>query len=357
MNIERIYSKKKSEQMPGLVEMFIGQGAATGIKLPITLDNIAIHFGQDIISALAEYDIHLGTTYGAKGIELNDFLDLPHMPDNTVFELCAETYRRLPKATRLKIKEREHNVVLQDYMQVLYEKNRIDFKTIKGTADGIPIWILATLADHIQNNNIPDTLVLSQNPKLASVLINKPRKFRLDMLEQLYQHNLLDRCEWSMCVILPPNVDNAKRMLMNNKHPFVIRHMDQLPRYTSTINNYGDCVQLPEQYHGQFKWMICCETYDDVPFVTEKTIKAFISGAVPLTVAPPGFNKLLEDMGFCFPGDYDHLSGIERIKEICNILENDHNNYEECVQQNFALISDKHKIVNLIAQRIQEQFN
>ena len=341
--------------MPGLVETFLGPAPGKDYSV-FGPRNVRKYYGSEVLVQLNKHNIHLGILYGTSGIELSDFLLLDSVPPGVLFEMCAVTYSHLPAPIKKQLKKYKDCIILQDHMQVLYTQSKVNHKTASGTAEGVPMWLLCTMADAFETNNISTQFPHSDTPGLAICLVNKMRKHRLDMLEQLHQSNLLDQVDWTCSVTLPPDDTVAYlRLLKHKAHPFVARYKDQLPK-NMHIDTYKECVTFPQRMHGNYKWMICCETYDNVPFATEKTFKAFLSGAIPLTVACKGFNQHLLDMGFLMPGDYDHFSGKRRAKRIAEILQTDNTDYTEIAKHNYERIMDVRGISTIIAQRIKEQY-
>ena len=348
--------------MPGIVDIFLQQTYDTddgkwGVKRAVRY--ISKYF-SNIVHILKDRDVHLGTTYGICGLELKDFLSLDpeSLPADTVFELCNATYMQLPSDIKYQLHKRP-NVMLHDYMQVLYATGKQDSKMhySSGEAFGIPTWLLSTVADTIEADSLADFRI-SDTPGLALCLVNKPRPFRLDMLEELYQQNLLDEVDWTLGIMLPivpDKVEVIKLWASRTTHPFVQRFKDALPKQLYTYS-YTDCVYLPPDLAGNYQWSVCCETYNDVHFATEKTFKAFLGCMAPLTVAPAGFNKHLEAMGFQMPGDYDHLQGEERIQAIAQILKSDTTDYTNLIKHNYDLITNNTAISELIADRIVNEY-
>ena len=316
---------------------------------------------SSIPQMLKDKGIYLGTEYNVAGITVNDFLscDPADLPKDTMFELCNNSYIQLPKDIKHQL-QKCPNVILQDHMQVLYATGKQDHNMhyASGEAFGIPIWLLCTIADTIEADSLPD-FCISDTPGLALCLVNKPKPFRLDMLEELYQQDLLDNVDWTLSISIPIRTGTKEKVKLwasRTSHPFVQRFKDILPKQLHT-DSYADCVYLPPDLAGNYQWSVCCETYDDVHFATEKTFKAFIGCMAPLTVAPAGFNKHMEAMGFQMPGNYDHLAGAERIQAIAQILKTDTTDYTNLIKHNYDLITNNTAISELIAERITREYS
>lgn len=355
MYIEKLYHKKFKEPSPGIVDALLHTPPSKFIYFGV--EHIDTYF-TNIIYMLLEYDVHVGTKYGSVGIELKDFLHLPQQSD-TIFEMCSVAYHSLSKQLKQQVSSRR-DVILQDHSQVLYATKGKDtrMRYASGEAFGIPLWLLSTIANTKESNNLRE-FYISPTPKLALCLINKPRKFRLNMLEELYQQNLLDKTIWALSFDIPRPGTTPQHtpldFVKTANHPFVKRFRHLLPKRIH-IDTYKQCVWLPSELVGSCKWCISCETYENVHFATEKTFKAFLGCMVPLTVAPAGFNRHLEDMGFIMPGSYDHLSGNERIQAIAQILKIDHSDYTEVIKHNYDLITNTRAMGQLIADRIVAEY-
>ena len=262
---------------------------------------------------------------------------------------------------RKRLQDLSHIIRLQDYMQVLYVTGTQDrnMRYASGEAFGVPIWLLCTVADTIEADCLADFHV-SDVPGLALCMVNKPRQWRLDMLEELYQQELLDTgVDWTLSISLPilqSKYERIQKWASRETHPFVQRFKHVLPK-AMHAEWYNECVYLPSQLVGNYKWNICCETYDHAHFVTEKTIKSFLGCMAPLTVAPAGFNQHLEAMGFQMPGNYDHLEGKERIQAIAQILKTDNTDYTDLIKHNYDLITNRTAISELIANRIVNEYS
>jgi len=348
--------------MPGIVDIFLRETKDSDYSswTPLrSVANIMEHFGS-IPQLLEDRGVHLGTAYGAGGINIDDFLSLDpgHLPHDTVFELCNCAYLQLPQAIKYQLHTRS-NVILHDYMQVLYatkQKHDTSMRYASGEVFGIPTWLLSTVADSysigLAKFHISDT------PGLALCLNNKPQLHRLNMLEELYQQDLLDQVDWTLAIALPYNHKNNERISQwasDVSHPFVQRFQLDLPRLLH-VDSYSDCVFLPQDLVGNYRWYISCETYSDVHFATEKTFKAFLGCMAPLTVAPAGFNKYLEELGFQMPGNYDHLEGEERIQAIAQLLKTDLTDYTNLIKHNYELVTNNKAISECLTSRIAREY-
>lgn len=355
MHIEKLYHKKFKYALPGIVDTLLGPPTPDRFE-DFGIQHINTHFSS-IVRILSDSDVHVGIQYGSTGIELTDFL-LTEPSDDTLFELYSGTYNKLPNNLQQQLIDR-NDVILQDHQEVSYALVKHDnMRYASGEAFGIPVWLLATIAQTYKQNQNTHLFYVSPTPGLAMCLVNKPRVFRLNMLEELYQQDLLDATTWTLSVSLPitePQTKSVIEWASLSSHPFVERFKDLLPK-TMYIEHYRDCVWLPQELTGSHQWYISCETSDTVHFATEKTFKAFLGCMAPLTVAPAGFNKHLEAMGFQMPGNYDHLEGIERIQAIAQIIKTDNTDYTNLIEHNYNLITDKKAIGCLIANRIIEEY-
>lgn len=350
MHIEKLYHKQFKYALPGIVEALLGSLTPDRFE-DFGIRHINTYF-DNVVNILKNNNVYVGTQYGSTGIELTDFL-LTEPTDDTLFELYSSTFNKLPNNLQQQLRNR-NDVILQDHQEVSYALNKHDdMRYASGEAFGIPIWLMSTIAQSSTHS-----FYMSPAPGLAMCLVNKPRKFRLDMLEELYQQDLLDLTTWTLSVTLPINELDTSRITnwaSFSSHPFVERFKDLLPK-TMYIEHYRECVWLPQQLTGSHQWYISCETSDTVHFATEKTFKAFLGCMAPLTVAPAGFNKHLEAMGFQLPGNYDHLDGIERIQAIAQIIKTDNTDYTDLIKHNYNLITDKQAISELIVNRIIKEY-
>ena len=361
--LEKIKNNINNGAFPGLVDLFVGDASKS--YLPGPAKHIKAVYGTEMIDQLEKSNILLARRFKHTGIDVYELLlKSPLEFADTVFELDWQSYASYP--TSVKKRLAHYNVVVHDFMEGGFCLQNIDvlpgIKSLTGSADQLPVYMLSTLAESIRTNNLCKHFPEYTDKKLAIVPIHKPRTFRLDLLEALDQAGLLDYCDWSLWFNTgdvgeignfsqSPNV-SARRWSEQIHHPFVQKHWHLLPKPLDYIESIEECVPLHKQYHGKYKWHIVCETYMNLFFATEKTFKAFVAGHIPLTVAPAGFNSLLEKIGFVMPGDYDSLSGQHRISKIIETLKNDHTDYTEVAKHNYHLATSVEKTSSIIVDRL-----
>jgi hypothetical protein len=348
MYIEKINNSLSKNKSPGLVDIFIGD--TTNCYSHGFVKNINHYYSSLITKHLDDANILLGKQFGSNGLTVTELLANKYtLNESTFFEMDINTYLSCPTVIRNMLLQ--YNIIVHDYMEggwfLSEHKIPEEFTVLTGSANSIPIFMLCTMANSRATGNVNNNLDMHRN-KLALVPIHKPRPWRLDVLAALDDRDLLDRCDWSLWFNLgdegapgdfavSPNVSKA-RWGEHVEHPFVKKHFDVLPKQLDVIDHFDDCLPLHTDYHNQYRWHIVAETYMTNYFATEKTFKAFIGGHVPLTVAKPGFNKCLEDLGFIMPGNYDHLEGNERIDAIVDMVAEDTNDYTDVIVHNHDII-------------------
>jgi hypothetical protein len=157
----------------------------------------------------------------------------------------------------------------------------------------------------------------------------KPRPHRLDLLCKLDEQGLLDNSTWSLIV----DDNNNNKMLDFYLGPGVAKNNIVDPHHLNFLCKYSMPRALPhetslspnkmtisKQLFGRHRWHIATETYTDLLYPTEKTFKSMITGSGSAIIAAPGLQKHLEQYGFKFQGDYDHLSVSEKIAYVCDDL-------------------------------------
>jgi hypothetical protein len=368
VHIEKIKNNIKQGAFPGLVDLFVGDASKS--YLPGPAKHVKAIYGSEITNQLANHSIFLARKFGPTGIDIYDLLlQSPTNFADTVFELDCQTYGSYPAAIKKRLEH--YNVVVHDFMEGGFCLQDIDVlpgtASVTGSVNDLPIFMLSTLAESIRTNNLCSEFPVCTEKKLAIVPVHKPRSIRLDLLHALDQNNLLEHCDWSLWFNTgdigklgdfahSPNV-SKDRWIDQLQHPFVQKHWHALPKQLDHIETFEECVPLHKQYHGKYRWHIVCETYTNLCFATEKTFKAFVAGHVPLTVAPPGFNCLVEELGFVMPGDYDNLKGESRITRIIEILKGDHSDRTEIAKHNYQLATSVESTSAIIVNRIRRLIN
>jgi hypothetical protein len=168
--------------------------------------------------------------------------------------------------------------------------------------------------------------------KLYCFLARKLRKHRVELLSEIYKNKLNFQgnitCGWSkedMILYDNPDVVNAI--------PSNIRKI--LPITIDSEETWVGLTRLePEMYrsvcHVVLESNVCPEWFKDHPlmetssdrqFITEKTIKAFALGQIPIFVALPGYVDKLRNLGFdVFDDIVNHSYDLEKDFEIKSVL-------------------------------------
>lgn len=363
MYIEKIQHTSQTQALPGLTDILLGCDPTLYHYFPVK--HIASVLGSYIIQELAQHNIFIGTRYGTKGVTIESVVNGDVDITDTVFEIDQFTYAMLTPLMQRALHKIPHIVHdLTEGGDFLKNRNKHSI-TMSGSIHSehdinMVLYWLCTLSASIATSNITPQCPAQVEQTLAIVPIHKARNNRVQMLHSLDQRGVLDYCDWSLWLNFDadnvlgdfersPNV-SVNRWTYASTHPFVQKYQRLLPKKLDSIELIDDCVPLPKQYHGKHRWHVVCETFDHRYFVTEKTFKAFIGGAVPLTVAKAGFNSHLEKIGFVLPGNYDHLHGQERIDAIADMIESDCNDYTEIVQHNWHLATDKKRVAQIFVQ-------
>lgn len=158
-------------------------------------------------------------------------------------------------------------------------------------------------------------------------LTGKPQKpNRIRLLHKFSQHQLLDRCVWSLHVH-PGNISKARPYVSELSD---IEFQEFVQRYSSNPDNANIVVQPSDLHYGGIpydvslfdnaKFRVISETsmYNSTPFFTEKTWMTILN-CLPFVIAGDvNSNQALQSMGFrtfnyCIPNkNYDSIPGIEQ---------------------------------------------
>ena len=184
-------------------------------------------------------------------------------------------------------------------------------------------------------NIYDEPTIVFPRTKLYSCLARKLRNNRLLMISELYRRKLNYSgnitCGWS----------EEDQHLYDN--PNIIKYIPDnlkllLPIEIGTPDNHLGMVKLePEMYRTVFNLVLesnaapelysqtpLIETTSDRHFLTEKTIKAFVLGQIPIILSLPGFVNELRTLGFdmfddVVNHDYDDIIDIQaRVEAIAN---------------------------------------
>jgi hypothetical protein len=103
----------------------------------------------------------------------------------------------------------------------------------------------------------------------------------------------------------------------------------------------------------------------NLPFITEKTHKPFMTKQIPLFLAARGHLKYLKELGFevmedLLPSEYDDMNTLQKINNIVNIvakgrdfIEDFYFNHLREIQHNYELVNSD-RVESLILQRIKD---
>lgn len=175
-------------------------------------------------------------------------------------------------------------------------------------------------------NIYAEPTIVFPRTKLYSCLSRKLRKNRLLMVSELYTRNLNYvgniTCGWS---------DEDSHLYDN---PNIIENIPDnlkllLPITTGTADTHQSMIALePEMYRTVFNLVLesnvapelflenpLIETSSNRRYLTEKTIKAFVLGQIPIFLALPGYVAELRKLGFdvfddIVSHDYDDITDI-----------------------------------------------
>ena len=359
MNIEKLTNNNVDIAHPGILDILYGNTA--NYYMDCFSRDVHLHHGKHILSELSDLGVSTGNHFGTQGIDykvlLSNGVDYPY----TIFEICPKSYANIPAGAK-KLLNKHYNIIVHDYMEGGFTLTDInDVSTVTGEISDVPVFMLFTLLRSWESDNVLPEFPNKSNKKLAIIPVHKPREHRLEALHQIDQAGLLDQCDWSLFLTqnetVPGDFVNGPNVSVDRwshvvEHSFISKYRSQLPKILDHIESFADCLPLNKKYHGGYNWMVVCETYPDNFFVTEKTIKAFIGGIMPLIVGAPGFVKHLTEFGFKLVDGYDHLSDSDRIGAIVDIMQHDHANYADLAEHNYNLITNQEAISSKLAHRI-----
>lgn len=150
------------------------------------------------------------------------------------------------------------------------------------------------------------------------LLPGKNQIWRLELVQELLQNDLLDNSLWSL-INKPGTIVDIKEKLLPREYElegFELQHM---------INNPGPLNRkiLPTQYENT-RCSVVCETTitEDRIYLTEKTWKPLIAGHPFVTQGNPGLLEYLNQLGFrtyesVWNEDYQN---VKEIADICRTI-------------------------------------
>jgi hypothetical protein len=165
-----------------------------------------------------------------------------------------------------------------------------------------------------------------------SCLNHYPKYFRIHLGLELWKNNLLDD------ILFSQSLESADYLSKANK---VLKHLDQYEDYINTlpIKYEFDSVITPlddknlnfnvfSVNHTAFNNTyahIYTESEIDKQVCTEKSIKPYLAGQIPIPLTPPGHLQYLKELGFYTFDDllgtnYDQLNYEDKIDVIISIV-------------------------------------
>lgn len=420
--------KLKLENPHGLVYLTLcdfvlgthGKGQYTYEDAPIRTDLIR----NDIISSLEKHQIFLAKHYGLDGICIDKLINSDNLLDyyieiptghikyyNTV-DLIS-----LSKKNKIIFTDFEEggsiNVVWHDiYGQRKYSsftkfliESGINFKNVIFASSNFEknkickeikmfqMWLLMQslsvnyVQDIILNNNKQQYLDILSTKKYEKFAVFKnwrARRWRLVLLSILNDSKLLDKIDWSLIgefghrFFDDDSLDfkienfiktNNLEWLNNSKFKdqvikFMDDHSHSLPKFlfdSDKINRHAH-LYLDEFHLKRYMYSIDVDTAN---LMTEKPIKSFLQGSMPILIYPSVNSRYLEkiqSLGFkLLDTEFDKSTNIdELIISAGNKIQNLYNlNIEpklDDILHNFELCTNKQQLVNYFVQPLIEAF-
>lgn len=349
-------------------------------------------------------NVCLGKHYGIDGIDIDILLIEGSPIENLVIEISPEHFRLLVKSKyKLKALLENYTVILNDFEEcgTLFGFNNptlVEFLSkfnilpkqlflVGGCFDmhdypqlnifkiQFDYWLICTaLTNDFYSNAIFD---INYKQSMLDELDNQPKEFcliptlkpklpRIKLLSYLEKLQVLDKCEWSCGYnLVVPNlrtkIDKVNE-LGKEDIQFLARH--NFPKLFKNIEIGLGPRSVPQTtWFNRYNYYVSAETYmgdeytnemGNIGFISEKTYKSFMIGAAPIIYGPPKSNSYLNKLGFkTILGDeyYADYKAIGKFleKQLTSIT------YEKnIVKHNFDLITDKHFLVDQIAQPLNK---
>lgn len=189
---------------------------------------------------------------------------------------------------------------------------------------------------HVMANSLIDIytkpFITFPRDKLYCFLARKLRKHRVELLSEIYKAKLNFQgnitCGWSkedeilydnpdVLNVIPANIRKILPITIDSEETWVGLTRLEPEMYRSICHIVLESNVCPEW----FKSHPLIETSSDRQFITEKTIKAFALGQIPIFVALPGYVDKLRDLGFdVFDDVVNHSYDLEKDFEIKALL-------------------------------------
>lgn len=183
-----------------------------------------------------------------------------------------------------------------------------------------------------------------------SCLNHYPKYFRIHLGLKLWENNLLDDLLFSQSLESVDYLSKANKKL---------KHLDQYDNYIDILpikykfdpvaqplddkNLNFDTFAVDHPAFNNTYAHIYTESEIDKQVCTEKTIKPYLAGQIPIPLTPPGHIQYLKELGFhtfddLLGNDYDSLSYENKIQKIVDIVSKGQYNIENYYNKNYTKI-------------------
>lgn len=365
--------------------------------------NAEFCWGTRVVSKSENYDIHIGKTYGTRGITVQDMLN-NGADVGTVYCVSVQDFNKMNTMDRVMLLT-NYIVMICDYAEGGFSFHEMmlahnqdlrvfskgepirccfvstsgqeNYNFIRGVRNtiNIPYFMLLTSWECHRTGAVPDPQQFMKPQKSALIPVHKPRMHRIKMLAELDAQNLLHNCDWSLTVNEQggdqlgdfqhtPNV-NLSRFDFLTTDPtcksFYEKYKHLLPKtlVDNDITKFNECIPLPVQLAGKYQWYVSCETYTHMQFVTEKTYKAFMCGLPVLMIADANTAKQFSNStGFLLPyaDRYDEFGigndDIGRYQAVAEIIKENPAVHKDMIMNNYDLINNINWQVVLVVERL-----
>ncbi len=357
-----------------------------------------------------DLNVSIGKYFGKSGIALNQLLSNDLGINNLVIEMQVGDLTAI-STKQLKLLLETYVVMLNDFAECsttygarfqhivsfLSEKNikpkmlflvgcsfqsHKEYKPLNIFVIPFEYWLLTTA---ISTNYFSDAIFDSEyKEKLVSILYNeptsfcsmpmfKPRKHRIELLAHLDKSSILKNIDWSLGIeanqFMNKFIDvksvnplselslNATTFLSKYKFP---KELDFTDTWKLSGSPFDGTPTLPSQeWMNKFKFIVCSETYigneiepimGGCAFVSEKTFKSFLYGAVPIIHGGKGSTDHVVSLGFKTQiNGYDE-SSMEDIERVLRYVIDNPFTDKSAILHNFNRITDLEFLCSLIQQ-------
>lgn len=183
-----------------------------------------------------------------------------------------------------------------------------------------------------------------------SCLNHFPKYFRIHLGLELWKNNLLDDILFSQSVGDQIFLEEANEKLKHidgyedyiNALPFKYK-FDSVAQPLDDKNLNFDTFAVDHPAFNNTYAHIYTESEIDKQVCTEKTIKPYLAGQIPIPLTPPGHIQYLKELGFhtfddLLGNDYDSLSYENKIQKIVDIVSKGQYNIENYYNKNYTKI-------------------